>query len=45
MHGSFGDHEAIPGKIVLNDATPPWVRSSRSGYSAVGSGEEDGIGR
>ncbi len=37
MHSSFGDHEAIPGKILLNSATPPWVRSDlgRMGYSMI----------
>src|SRR5664280_1671869 len=37
MHSSFGDHEAIPGKVLLNDAVPPWVRSElrRMGYSMV----------
>jgi gamma-glutamyltranspeptidase/glutathione hydrolase len=35
MHSSFGEHESIPGKILLNSATPPWVRSdlSKMGYS------------
>ena len=27
MHGSFGDHESSPGEILLQDATPPWVRN------------------
>jgi gamma-glutamyltranspeptidase/glutathione hydrolase len=37
MHSSFGGHEAIPGKILLNSATPPWVRSdlARMGYTMV----------
>ncbi len=37
MHSSFGQHEAIPGKILLNDEVPPWVRSElrRMGYSEV----------
>jgi len=37
MHSSFGNHEAIPGKILLNAATPPWVRSelAKMGYSMV----------
>ena len=37
MHSSFGDHEAIPGKILLNDEVPPWVRSElrRMGYTEV----------
>jgi len=37
MHSSFGGHEAIPGKILLNSATPPWVRSdlSKMGYSML----------
>jgi gamma-glutamyltranspeptidase/glutathione hydrolase len=37
MHSSFGQHEAIPGKILLNDEVPPWVRSElrRMGYTMV----------
>ena len=37
MHSSFGNHESIPGKILLNTATPPWVRSelAKMGYSMV----------
>ncbi len=37
MHSSFGQHEAIPGKILLNDEVPPWVRSElrRMGYTEV----------
>ena len=37
MHSSFGNHEAIPGKILLNAATPPWVRSElgKMGYTMV----------
>ncbi len=26
MHDSFGDHEIFPGRILLNDAIPDWVR-------------------
>ena len=26
MRSSFGDHESIPGRILLNDQVPPWVR-------------------
>ncbi len=34
MRSSFGDHEFAPGKLTLNDLTPPWVRSdlARMGY-------------
>ncbi len=37
MHSSFGQHEAIPGKVLLNDEVPPWVRSElrRMGYTEV----------
>ena len=28
MRNSFGDHRAEPGKILLNEATPAWVRKS-----------------
>ncbi len=26
MRNSFRDHESIPGRLLLNDAVPPWVR-------------------
>ena len=34
MKSSFGAHEIEPGKILLQDATPPWVRNDlrRMGY-------------
>jgi gamma-glutamyltranspeptidase/glutathione hydrolase len=37
MHSSFGEHEAIPGKVLLNDEVPPWVRSElhKMGYTMV----------
>jgi len=28
MRGSFGAHETRPGRMLLQDATPPWVRSA-----------------
>ncbi len=28
LRGSFGDHETEPGRLLLQDATPPWVRSA-----------------
>ena len=28
MRGSFGEHETRPGRMLLQDATPPWVRSA-----------------
>ena len=28
LHGSFGAHETRPGRLLLNDAMPPWVRSN-----------------
>jgi len=35
MRSSFGNHEIEPGRILLNDSTPPWVRSElrRMGYT------------
>jgi gamma-glutamyltranspeptidase/glutathione hydrolase len=35
MRSSFGDHEILPGRILLNDSTPPWVRSElrKMGYT------------
>lgn len=34
MHTSFGDHEKVPGGLILNSAMPAWVRKdlSRMGY-------------
>ncbi len=31
MRGSFGAHETRPGRMLLQDATPPWVRSALEG--------------
>ena len=28
LHGSFGEHETRPGRILLNESVPPWVRSN-----------------
>lgn len=28
MRNSFGDHRAQPGKLLLNEQTPPWVRQA-----------------
>ena len=37
MRSSFGGHEIQPGRILLNSATPPWVRGElrRMGYTEV----------
>ena len=37
MHSSFGEHESIPGKVLLNEKTPPWVVSElkKMGYTMV----------
>ena len=34
MHSSFGDHETRPGRMLLADSMPPWVRAElrRMGY-------------
>jgi gamma-glutamyltranspeptidase/glutathione hydrolase len=34
MRNSFGDHRAEPGKVLINDETPTWVRAEleRMGY-------------
>jgi len=31
MRGSFGMHDARPGRMLLQDATPPWVRTALEG--------------
>lgn len=35
MRASFGEHETQPGRLELNDKTPPWVRKEleRMGYT------------
>ena len=35
LRGSFGDHETSPGRLLLQDDTPPWVRRTLAdmGYS------------
>ena len=34
MRSSFGEHEAEPGRLTLNEEMPPWVRRElqRMGY-------------
>jgi gamma-glutamyltranspeptidase/glutathione hydrolase len=34
---SFGKHEIVPGKILLNEMTPPWVRGElrKMGYTEI----------
>ena len=35
MRGSFGDHESSPGRMLVQQATPPWVQGElmRMGYN------------
>ena len=37
MRSSFGQHESRPGRLLLQDKTPPWVREElhRMGYTLV----------
>ena len=37
MRNSFGDHRAEPGKILLNEQTPAWVRKEleEMGYAPI----------
>jgi gamma-glutamyltranspeptidase/glutathione hydrolase len=37
MRSSFGNHEIVPGKILLNTMTPPWVRGElrKMGYAEI----------
>ena len=37
MSSSFGDHESVPGRLMLNDSVPPWVRAELAamGYELV----------
>jgi len=31
MHSSFGRHEKVPGRLLLADSVPPWVRTELTG--------------
>ena len=31
LRGSFGNHETRPGRMLLQEATPPWIRSRLAG--------------
>jgi gamma-glutamyltranspeptidase / glutathione hydrolase len=35
LRGSFGEHESSPGRLLLQEDTPPWVRGElkEMGYS------------
>lgn len=35
MRASFGDHESQPGRLLVNDKTPPWVRQELTGKGYV----------
>jgi gamma-glutamyltranspeptidase/glutathione hydrolase len=37
MYSSFGEHDKRPGRLLLNDATPPWVRKKLEvmGYDLI----------
>lgn len=37
FRNSFGEHEIRPGRILLNESTPPWVRAElrKMGYTAT----------
>ncbi len=35
MHSSFGDHEKIPGGLVLNSAVPSWERKELAGMGYI----------
>ena len=37
LRNSFADHRAQPGRILLNEATPPWVRKelTKMGYDPI----------
>jgi gamma-glutamyltranspeptidase / glutathione hydrolase len=40
MHSSFGDHEKIPGGLVLNSAVPSWERKDLAGMGYILSFQE-----
>jgi gamma-glutamyltranspeptidase/glutathione hydrolase len=37
LRNSFGDHESVPGRLLVNEATSPWVRDQlrQMGYDLV----------
>ncbi len=44
LRGSFGAHESRPGRLLLQDATPPWVRAElrEMGYTTTFSARTSG---
>ncbi len=44
MRNSFGQHESIPGRLLVQSATPPWVRAEleRLGYTLTDSQRTSG---
>lgn len=44
LHGSFGDHEISPGRLLIQEETPPWVRSRlrNMGYRIITSERTSG---
>ena len=44
LRGSFGEHESRPGRLLLQDATPPWVRARlrEMGYTTTFSARTSG---
>jgi gamma-glutamyltranspeptidase/glutathione hydrolase len=40
MRSSFGEHERIPGGMVLNNSMPPWVRKELAGMGYILSFQE-----
>ncbi len=44
MRGSFGQHDSSPGRLLLHDETPPWVREQlqEMGYRMVFSSRTSG---
>ncbi len=44
LRGSFGEHESRPGRLLLHDATPPWVRAELRdmGYTTTFSSRTSG---
>ena len=44
LRGSFGEHESRPGRVLLQEATPPWVRAKlRSmGYTTTSGARTSG---
>ena len=45
MHSSFGEHRAEPGRLMLNESMPPWVRQELRGGATASNSSASRPGR